>query len=259
MDIETYNQIYTSLNSIEDVRFISSEYGEPVGVILTIFNQKIVSRVKRIHPCVNKKRRIHLKQWKAGKSILSIANNNHLPASLMASMILKEMGHPAKKILKNPQQISDRRLRNEIVNALDTDCFFSPKAHRMHDIRGRTGELLLEKWLGIKKVRFLTEEDLKRKGASKTPDFLLENALEIDGNMISWIESKALFGSDKEHSSHHHRQLRHYQSRYGKGMVVYWYGFLDSIDNGRHVVKDHSYFKEIEDDIEDFLDMAVDC
>lgn len=45
---------------------------------------------------------------------------------------------------------------------------------------------------------------------------------------MNWIDSKALFADDSTYLEHA-EQLKGYNNRYGRGMVIYWYGFTESI------------------------------
>lgn len=255
MDREFYREIHSCLDSFDDVERVSRDFGLPVGVVTSILDQKTVGKVKKVHSRVSRQSAAHLRAWKKGKSMISIARKNRIPATLMVSMILKEMGCPEKKMVRDPELIVDKRLKLEVKEALKNDLFFSPAAHRMQAVKGEMGELLIAKWLKKKDICHRNEDDLRREGLSKTPDFLLDEAIEVDGTKISWIESKAMFADEDEYSRHLKKQFRPYEERFGRGMVVYWYGFLDSISIGNIMIKDHSFFSEISDDVKSFLEM----
>ena len=61
---------------------------------------------------------------------------------------------------------------------------------------------------------------------TKTPDTLLTTDIIVDGFVIKWVESKALFGSSEALEEHFKTQLLPYNSRYGPGLVIYWFGFV---------------------------------
>jgi len=48
--------------------------------------------------------------------------------------------------------------------------------------------------------------------------------------IVNWIDSKALF-ADHETFEEHYEQLKGYVNRYGRGLVIYWHGYADSIRN----------------------------
>jgi hypothetical protein len=245
MDESTYLEIYDSVNTFEDVERISREIQEPVGIITTILNQKVVRRVIQNHARMQRYAKRHLRTWEEGNAILYIAQRNRYPATLMAAMILKEMGHTKKHInimFKNPEKIRNRRLRTEVMQALNSDYFYSPKAHRIQRARGQMGENIIEKWLEVRDIVHRNENDLRKNGNGKTPDFVLDDPLTIDDTHIKWIESKATFGDLREHQYYSQKQFRHYEKEFGQGLVVYWYGFVDSITPEGYLIKDHEFF-----------------
>jgi hypothetical protein len=257
MNIDAYEQIYAALNGAADVSIISEHFLEPPGVIDSILNQKVVENVKRNFPRVKKRGQIQLKQWKKGMTIVDLAKKNNLPATLMVTILLKEMEIPKKSFLKNIDDSLDNRLSSEVKEAMESDYFFSPKAHDFHSEKGKMGEKILETWLISQNASFMTEEDLRAAGRSKTPDFLLDEALDIDGTKILWIESKALFGDVKEHQYYAKKQFNDYENNYGTGMVVYWYGFIDDISLNEHLIKDYKFFGNELDMLDELLNYVV--
>ncbi|MCL7411039.1 MAG: C15orf41 family protein [Methanosarcinaceae archaeon] len=259
MDIDTYLKIRDSLNSSEDVEHVSEDIAQPVGVITAILSQKIVSNVKKTHGRIKSKSKWLLLEWDRGDTILNIANRNNIPATLMASIILKEMGHSKKYInemFNDPNNIQEKRLKDEIVQALNSDYFFSPQAHQIQTEKGKMGESVIEKWLNDNNIEYRNENDLRDSGATKTPDCVLNEPLNIDGTEVSWIESKALFGDEAEHKHYSKKQFKHYEEEYGQGMVVYWYGYLDSLTLDGHLIKNYEFFDENSDDVQTLLDLG---
>ena len=171
MDEKTYLEIYDSVNTFEDVERISNKIHEPVGIAATILQQKIVRKVIINHGRMQRYTKRHLRTWEEGSAILHIAQRNKFPATLMAAMILKEMGHSKKYInimFKNPETIRNRRLRVEVMQALNADYFYSPKAHQKQRARGQMGEDIIEKWLEVQDIVHCNENDLRKNGKGKT-------------------------------------------------------------------------------------------
>ncbi|SFM69541.1 C15orf41 family protein [Methanolobus profundi] len=257
MDIETYNEIYASLDDVDDVRRAAEQFSEPIGTIHSILNQKTVTKVKRNFSKVKSKGPRHLRQWKKGKSIIEIARKNDIPATLMVSMLLKEMGIPKKGFIRNLEDQPDGRLKREVIAAMDSDFFFSPKAHALHAEKGEMGEYILAEWLSERGLTYRSEDDLRDEGFTKTPDFLLDEELDVDGVKISWIESKALFGDEKEHDYYIKKQFREYEEIYGVGMIVYWYGYIDTISYNGNLIKDYRFFGKDWDIVEELLNFKT--
>uniref|UniRef100_A0A673Z080 CDAN1-interacting nuclease 1 n=1 Tax=Salmo trutta TaxID=8032 RepID=A0A673Z080_SALTR len=52
----------------------------------------------------------------------------------------------------------------------------------------------------------------------------------VDGHIVHWIESKALFGHDHSHCTYPNKQFWIYWKRFGPGLVIYWHGFIEELD-----------------------------
>lgn len=62
-------------------------------------------------------------------------------------------------------------------------------------------------------LAFRDEEYLRICGYDKTPDIKLEIPIAIDGFIVNWIESKALFGSENIHKEYTETQYMSYWNR----------------------------------------------
>nr|CAG4634939.1 EOG090X0A0V [Alona affinis] len=91
-------------------------------------------------------------------------------------------------------------------------------------------EIRLRMELEERKMTFLHEDHLRAKGYDKTPDIKLEIPVAVDGQVINWIESKALFGDEETHRTYLKEQLYSYWNRFGPGLVVYWFGYVDDLE-----------------------------
>ncbi|MCD4800149.1 MAG: C15orf41 family protein [Methanococcoides sp.] len=254
MEKETYLQIYQQVNTLEDIDILAIEFEESTGVIAAILNQKTVSKVKRKMGQLQNKAKNFRYLWEKGMTINTLAQNNDVPATLMASVIIKELGYSKKHVLKNLDTLDNRRLAIEIEDATNSDHFFSPKAHALQVIKGKMGEDIIGKWLDHHKLGYSTEEDLRELGMQKTPDFFLDKTLYVDGTEIEWIESKAMFGDEKEHTYYFKKQFQHYERDYGTGMVIYWYGHLDTIEFEGNLIRDHTFYMDLDAKIDAEID-----
>nr|CAG4635603.1 EOG090X0A0V [Artemia franciscana] len=90
-------------------------------------------------------------------------------------------------------------------------------------------EVLLKKRLAENNIPFSDEHKLRHQGFDKTPDVKLDIPIGVDGRVINWIESKALFADEKLHQQYLKDQLWPYWNRFGPGMVIYWFGYESSI------------------------------
>lgn len=260
MDRSTYNKIYKSLQSFEDVFRLLKEYSEPPGVVATLLNQKVVKLARNSHRSIHGRDEELFFRWKTGMSILELARRSHFPPTLMASLIMKKYGFSKKitnLLFRNPEQIQSERLRREVKKALNADYFFSPRAHAMQVLKGDMGEEIIGKWLDKHEIAYLTEAELRENGEGKTPDFVLKEPLSIEGLEVKWIESKALFGDESEHRHYMNKQFNEYSKLFGEGMVVYWYGFLEGLASETYLIKDHSFFAECQEEVDELLNYLV--
>ena len=178
----------------------------------------------------------------------------------MASLVMKNCELSRKNInwlFKNIDSIESRRLRKEVKKALEADHFFSPHAHEMQCKKGQMGESIIQKWLDDREMSYCTEEEIRAQGDGKTPDFVLEKPISIDEFKVSWIESKALFGDDFEHEHYMKKQFSEYVDLFGEGMVIYWYGYLDDLPANGYMVKNHSFFNEYKQEIDELFNYLV--
>ncbi|KAM3956548.1 CDAN1-interacting nuclease 1-like, partial [Aphomia sociella] len=92
-------------------------------------------------------------------------------------------------------------------------------------------ELRLERELRLLNITFSDENLLRSRGYDKTPDFKLDVPIAVDGFIVNWVESKALFGDDENHSGYLKEQLSCYYNRFGPGLVIYWFGYLETLNS----------------------------
>lgn len=92
-------------------------------------------------------------------------------------------------------------------------------------------ELRLERELRLMSISFSDETILRSRGYDKTPDFKLDVPIAVDGFIVNWVESKALFGDEENHSGYLKEQLMCYWNRFGPGLVIYWFGFLETLNS----------------------------
>lgn len=91
--------------------------------------------------------------------------------------------------------------------------------------------------MGLGCTTVLTGGDVRRcssKGWAKTPDVKLKLPIGVvDGagkaRVVNWIDSKAMFGDPDTHFAQNGDQLRGYVNRFGPGLVLYWFGCVESV------------------------------
>ncbi len=203
-------------------------FSYPKPTLSSILSQKIVERVKARHPIYVKRLNEIAEYWKEkGK----LPRWFVAPPTIKAKLLMKALGFTKSEIRRytnNPDLIEDENLRRLVWKANVTDFIYSPIATKFHHIKGRIGEEIVQSRLESLGVEYLTEDELRKRGG-KTPDFLLEKPLKIDGFEVKWIESKAMFGDPSVHSQYWRRQYYEYLKRFGRGTVVYWFGHVEGL------------------------------
>lgn len=142
------------------------------------------------------------------------------------------------------------RLAAEVLAATNSDPLYGPRFDRERNFVGIEYEIVLERALSSMNIPFETEEELRKKGTSRTPDILLSCPVAIKvhksiypdsqdsfrhrsdddaGNdfvwkMVSWIDSKAMYGDVTIHQSSVLPQAEAYIHRFGPGLIIYWFG-----------------------------------
>nr|XP_025740187.1 uncharacterized protein C15orf41 homolog isoform X4 [Callorhinus ursinus] len=206
--------------------------------------------------------------------LLELANEVDYAPSLMARIILErflqehEETPPSKSVinsmLRDPSQIPDGVLANQVYQCIVNDCCYGPLVDCIKHAIGHEHEVLLRDMLLEKNLSFLDEDQLRAKGYDKTPDFILQVPVAVEGHIIHWIESKASFGDECSHHAYLHDQFWSYWNSplwrdcsvlhawehnpeyqvpsdhrpswdrlFGPGLVIYWYGFIQELDCNR--------------------------
>ncbi|GIL43495.1 hypothetical protein Vafri_956, partial [Volvox africanus] len=55
-------------------------------------------------------------------------------------------------------------------------------------------------------------------------------------HLVCWVDSKATFGDPRTHLKQVEEQYCTYVNRYGPGMVIYWFGFVEDLNNDPQVL-----------------------
>nr|CAG4641883.1 EOG090X0A0V [Eurycercus lamellatus] len=172
--------------------------------------------------------------------LLRLSEEMGLTPALLARAIVErhyqkpDKSKPAKllisTLLKNTSLIDDRDLAFETYLCLLEDDEYGPIADATKQSIGYEYEIKLRLDLDQCNIAFLHEEHLRFKGYDKTPDIKLEIPVAVDGQVINWIESKALFGDEESHRGYLKDQLYSYWNRFGPGLVIYWFGYIEGLE-----------------------------
>nr|XP_025949742.1 uncharacterized protein C15orf41 homolog isoform X2 [Dromaius novaehollandiae] len=204
------------------------------STLLSIFSQEYQKQVKRTHAKYHTAEAVETYYQRylngvmknaAAPVLLELANEVDFAPSLMARIVLErflqEQGQaiPSKTLinsmLRDPSQIPDGVLANQVYQVLITVVFFfcGNAVICLADAIGHEHEVLLREMLLEKNLSFIAEDQLRAKGYDKTPDFILEVPVAVEGHIIHWIESKASFGDESSHQAYLQDQFWSYWNR----------------------------------------------
>jgi len=221
----------------------------------SILNQEYLKNIKRHHKyqtSEDKKREIvsvyhsavrskDYRQASAGV-IIDIAKRNRFSPAITAKIIVEDylktdQGEVSKEKLsqltKNSALIEDQTLATEVWLANLKDSHYGVSSESIKTAVGYDYEKKAKRALEEIGLSYRDEHELRAKGYDKTPDIKLDIPFAYNGHVINWIESKALFGDEENHKDYLNQQLWSYWNRYGSGMVIYWFGFIEELDNNR--------------------------
>ena len=230
MDDKQYKYLYSELRAPEDIERMHATTGMDKE-LLTIIHTQRAQRVstRKYYVIKNQVHKIK-RNWENGMTITQLAKTYDFSPVLMGMLILLANGMPRKEFWKiiRCEKKSSKRIMQEIEDACKNDLTYSPWGLELQNKRGKWGEKLLCDWLNQFHIEYQVEVDLRGK-FRKTPDCLLERPLKLDDQEIKWIESKANFGDGVEFNRNMRKQVIPYTEMFGRGIIVYWFGFVDGL------------------------------
>lgn len=175
-------------------------------------------------------------------TLIQIAKEAKLPPAVIARLVVEGLHGQASnqevskstvtQLLREPYLIEDPVLAYQVQLCTLQDVTYGPYAESIKHSVGNEYEFLLVQLLQERKISFLQEDDMRKKGYDKTPDTKLEVPIAWNGHIINWIESKASFGDAFSHGHYLKDQYLSYANRFGSGLVIYWHGFIDELAAG---------------------------
>ncbi|KAA6417933.1 MAG: hypothetical protein FRX49_12091, partial [Trebouxia sp. A1-2] len=232
----------------------------PVDSVISIYMQEAQLHVKRTHHLLKAAASKYASRYQDGAQLLELCAE----ADMFPCMFLRRLLEQAvTKIMRDPTVVKDlvrlngidsetaqkllQDLQGDVQQCVDCDQVYSPQADakrlqlgtQSHYFTGLQYEQKLNRMLADAGIAFWTEEHLRDKGFFKTPDAklqvtcVLENCwcvpIAVKGRIVNWVDSKATFGDTKSHLEYNQEQFSKYVNRYGPGMVIYWFGFIDDL------------------------------
>ncbi|CAL7951064.1 unnamed protein product [Xylocopa violacea] len=264
MKLELYNDIVMTIRKFRGLSkdckdVLKEKYSDiPVNTLSSILSLEIQHKMKVNHSKLfgNNKNYYdtYIEAVQNGEPVgilLKMAKNiGAAPALLARNVLEKHCGkdesnvsrNEVTKLFKDTTLIQDKDLAYEVYLCILYDNLYGPIADAVGVSVGQEYELKLQNYLTERNLAFLNEEQLRSRGYDKTPDFKLEVPIAVNGFVINWIESKARFGNTEIHQKYIKEQFLSYWNRFGPGLVIYWFGFLDNLrepSERRFIIMDH--------------------
>lgn len=173
---ELYDKMVLTINlAIQENRYLTIKDSRKLNVsydtLVSLFSQFFL-RLNKMQIKANDIETI-LQRTKNGESIFSLVQEFQVSGYRMSKIYLERtLGNNVKMadFLKHPLIVQDPKIRSDLLLSISIDKFCSPVIDNFKEISGHFYEELLQQLLKAKHMSFETEEDLKRKGRSRTPD-----------------------------------------------------------------------------------------
>eukprot|EP01018_Ginkgo_biloba_P031216 Gb_24885 [translate_table: standard] len=224
----------------------------PFDTLIAICSQERSRRLRSDYPKLTKPHLIrqHTARYVAGDEILTISQDSGLPPCLICRFLLENLFGLTKQqvtqCLKDPSSldgfqinrnskdnasITSSRVIQDLYKCVELDEVTSPRVEMIRRVTGLEYEFMLRGRLQRLEIPFQSEEALRAAGFSKTPDVKLEVPIGVCGRIVNWIDSKASFGDEYNHRVQGLQQFQRYVNRFGPGLVIYWFGFIDELND----------------------------
>lgn len=228
-----------------------------LDLVIVIYRQQMQRHVRRtsFRHRTDDAIRFYADLYRGGKSFFEIATcyanfSPYLLARILMQRLVPCLRQEVSKYVRNPSLIADERLRASVVECIEMDEFNSPYVDRIRRTLGLEYEYALQQMLLTAGIAFETEDALRLAGWSKTPDVKLSLPVSVQfrgkTRIINWVDSKAMFGDLHSFESENRKQLRGYVNRFGPGLVIYWFGFVETLNSDEDILVADSFPKNVD-------------
>lgn len=227
---------------IDERREVKESEAEALGAMhesLVSLRRSIYTKyIRKVAHEAFAKRHSYRYRWKNGESLWDIGHKEMYSPYLIGRMIAEDMypDKPVKEYMNNPDLIEDPRFAEELKYCIANDIDYSTNVDRIKQTIGLEYEFILQMELTRRNIPFETEATMRKRGMAKTPDIWLLVPIAVrdeEGSkwhIVTWIDSKAMFG-EQESFEDQQGQLLGYVNRYGPGMVIYWFDFVEKLNS----------------------------
>ena len=194
-------------------------------------------------------------QYKTGKTVVELARDLDCPPMNVFRVILSGMNYGKGKIkrsLKNPQKELKEREQREFVAAEAVDCVSMANQDELQELAAAFEEDIAQ-FLRRKDIAFVTQSELTKEQEQEfgkavlTPDFLLLDNVEINGEVIKWIDAKAYYGANVPNRIRDTaKQMNRYSEHWGTGAIIFLRGYNEMVSIDKCVLLSASVLMEAE-------------
>ena len=225
--------------------------------LVSIYSQDCVARVKQAYVVHRRPDKVaeYCERWVGGETLAGMSEALDFPPCSLVRILLPSLLGPGvqgklTKIFNDPDHLLSlcrdegdgglppevsassvdlTRLVADVRACIERDHVTSPLVASLKRSVGLEYESLLSTLLSSAGIAYESESDLRKKGATKTPDALLKIPILVGNHVVHWIDSKACFCSEDLYYNDGIRQFRQYVNRFGSGLVIYWFGFIEDL------------------------------
>ncbi|KAI5643053.1 hypothetical protein NE865_04775 [Phthorimaea operculella] len=245
MKVDTYNAILEDFSKLtsysrkaENEMKSKYKFLQPstFGSLFSLLVQRVMKQRYRKSPSISSKYYElyqNCSDAHTGNKIIYLADSQGISPALFARSLLQHVygdSTMAKKCMKDTNLIEDPDLAYEVFLGVMNDNQYGPYSDVIKQCIGQDYETKLQRELEAMNISFSDENELRLRGYDKTPDFKLDVPIAVGDFIVHWIESKALFGDEENHSMYLTEQFTSYYNRFGTGMVIYWFGYLETLE-----------------------------
>lgn len=216
-------------NIIDD---LSKKYSLNKKLLISLRSQFLKNKVIEKHYMIKKFKNNLLSEY-SNNNVLDLCKKYDIAPLTIMRMIIQEKYNfkisedKIKKLKNYDKEQLELAINNDITSQLNQDSVMDESIKYEQKI----GRALTKKGIKYKTQEDLTEEQKEKYGyAVITPDFLFDQEINVNGEKIKWMEIKNFYGSNiKYFKNKIRKQLKKYNDKWGKGCVVFRYGFNSDI------------------------------
>ena len=233
-----WDDLSTQLHTLSDVHRLSTTTPFSYETLFAVYESLYTTYQIRNSYLIRDHATLFVEMYDAGTSLLDIAMWIKMPPVLIARKVLERKENAKGKVLtrfiKSPMLIEDPRLRHDVEVCINSDETCGPWHDKRRNAMGLIYEQLLIDEIRALGLQFECESQLRERQCFRTPDVLLRIPVLFCGNLVHWIDSKAKFADEVTLNRDYAGSLQSYVNRFGPGMVIYWFGFVEDVQSKMH-------------------------